>query len=174
MRWSGEQRGFVVETFFKNNESVVAAQRAFRRRFGLNRHDSVPDPKTIRKWISYVRTTGSAIPKKPTGRPKSVRTPETIEAVRRSIEQSPTRSARKHASALRISSRTVRRILHTDLKLHPYKLMVAQELSPQDCVQRRDACNAILTALPPGAIVWTSDEAHFHLCGTVNKQNFQS
>jgi hypothetical protein len=24
MGWSGEQRGFVVETFFKNNESVFA------------------------------------------------------------------------------------------------------------------------------------------------------
>jgi len=30
MSWSGEHRGFVVETFFKNNESVIATQRAFR------------------------------------------------------------------------------------------------------------------------------------------------
>jgi hypothetical protein len=28
MSWSGEHRGFVVETFFKNNESVIATQRA--------------------------------------------------------------------------------------------------------------------------------------------------
>jgi len=28
MGWSGEHRGFVVETCFKNNESVIATQRA--------------------------------------------------------------------------------------------------------------------------------------------------
>ncbi|CAH0551096.1 unnamed protein product [Brassicogethes aeneus] len=164
MQWSGEQRGFVVETFFKNGESVVATQRAFRRRFGLNPQDSVPDPKTIRKWIVNVRTTGSAIPKKPAGRPKNVRTPENIRAVRRSIEHCVL--CGNMLLPLEYRRKTVRRILQTDLKLHPYKLMIAQELSPQDCVTRRDACNAILTGLPPGTIVWTSDEAHFHLCGT--------
>ena len=34
MGWSGEHRGFVVETFFKNNESVITTQRAFRRHSG--------------------------------------------------------------------------------------------------------------------------------------------
>lgn len=173
MPWTGEHRGFVVETFFKNNDSVVATQRAFRRRFGLNRHDSVPDAKTIRKWITSVRATGSALPRKPVGQPKSVRTPENIMAVRASIEQSPSRSARKHAAALGISSRTVRRILHCDLHLHPYKMMVVQELRPEDFVKRTDACNAMLASLQPGAILWSSDEAHFHLSGTVNKQNFR-
>ena len=45
MGWSGEHRGFVVETFFKNNESVIATQRAFRRHFRLGRRAPVPDPK---------------------------------------------------------------------------------------------------------------------------------
>ena len=49
--------------------------------------------------------------------------------------------------------------------------MFAQELSPQDFAKRRDACNAILTIVRPGIVAWTSDEAHFHLSGTVNKQN---
>lgn len=173
MPWSGEHRGFVIETFFKNKDSVVATQRAFRRRFGLTRHDSVPDAKTITKWITSVRATGSALPRKPAGRPKSVRTPENIVAVRASIEQSPSRSARKHAAALGISSRTVRRILHSDLQLHPYKLSVVQELSPEDWVKRTDACNAILTSVQPDTILWSSDEAHFHLSGSVNKHNFR-
>lgn len=173
MPWSGEHRGFVIETFFKNKDSVVATQRAFRRRFGLTRHDSVPDAKTITKWITSVRATGSALPRKPAGRPKSVRTPENIVAVRASIEQSPSRSARKHAAALGISSRTVRRILHSDLHLHPYKLRVVQELSPEDWVKRTDACNAILTSVQPDTILWSSDEAHFHLSGSVNKHNFR-
>jgi hypothetical protein len=34
MSWSGEHRGFVIEAFFKNNDSVTATQRAFQTRFG--------------------------------------------------------------------------------------------------------------------------------------------
>lgn len=128
--------------------------------------------KIIRKWISSVRATGSAVPNKPVRRPKSVRTPENIAAVRASIEQFPDRSARKHAAALRISSRTVRRILHSDLHLHPHKMMFDRNWAHKT-VKRRDACNAILTAVPPGSVMWTSNEAHFHLCGTVNKQTFR-
>ncbi|KAL4131865.1 hypothetical protein QTP88_009108 [Uroleucon formosanum] len=93
------------------------------------------------------------MPKKPVGRPKSMGTPENIAAVRTSIEQSPSRSARKHAFALGISDRT--------------------ELSPTDWGKRKDCCNAILTAVPPNGIMWSSDEAHFHISGTVKKQNFR-
>lgn len=42
----------------KNKDSVVATQSAFRRLFGLPRHDRVPDAKTIRKWFTDVRATG--------------------------------------------------------------------------------------------------------------------
>ncbi|XP_017782729.1 PREDICTED: uncharacterized protein LOC108567045 [Nicrophorus vespilloides] len=111
MPWSGEHRGFVVEAFYKNGESVTATQRAFRTRFGLRANESVPDRKTILLWVQRVRETGSALKRKPPGRPKNVRTPENIAAVRASIKLFPTRSARKHALALRISERTVRRIL---------------------------------------------------------------
>jgi len=49
--------------------------------------------------------------------------------VRASIEQSPRRSARKHAAALGIFDQSVRRMLHQELGMHPYKMMLAQELS---------------------------------------------
>lgn len=67
MPWSSDHRGFVVETFLKIKDSVVATQRAFRRRFGLTRHDKVPDAKTIKKWITSIRATGSSLPRKPDG-----------------------------------------------------------------------------------------------------------
>ncbi|KAJ4441354.1 hypothetical protein ANN_11209 [Periplaneta americana] len=41
-----------------------------------------------------------------------VRTPENIQRVRLAVQRSPSRSAVRHAAALRISDRTVRRILH--------------------------------------------------------------
>ena len=74
-----------------------------------------------------MRGSGSALPRKPSGRPRSVRTPENLQRVRASIEQYPRRFARKHAAALGISDRTVRRILHADLRMRPYKMVVAQE-----------------------------------------------
>jgi len=52
MGWSGEHRGFVVETFFKNNKSVIATQRAFRRHFRLGRRAPIPDRRTILLWVS--------------------------------------------------------------------------------------------------------------------------
>jgi len=41
--WSGEQRGFVIEAFWKNTEPVTATHRTFRTRFGLSPNESVPD-----------------------------------------------------------------------------------------------------------------------------------
>ena len=72
--------------------------------------------------------------KKRTRRPRTSQTPENIEAVRRSVLQSPRRSAGKHTSALGISNRSVRRILHQDLHFHPYKMVVVQELTQHDWI----------------------------------------
>ena len=69
--------------------------------------------------------------------------------LRASIQQSPKRSARKHAMALGISSRSLRRILHADLKLRPYKMMLAQELSERDHVNRRAVSAEILEQVSP-------------------------
>jgi hypothetical protein len=43
--------------------------------------------------------------------------------VRQAVLRSPRRSASRHALALRMSDRTVRRILHKDLNFHPYKMV---------------------------------------------------
>lgn len=173
MPWSGEHRGFVVEAFFKNSESVTATQRAFCTRFGLRANESVPDRKTILLWVKRVRATGSALKRKPLGHPTNVRTPENIARVRASIELSPARSTRKLASALRISERTMQRILHTDVHLHPYKIMMGQELTPADWRRRMNCCSGILAAVLPTGILWSSDEAHFRLSGAVNNQHFR-
>jgi len=41
-RWSVEHRAFTVETYLKNNDSVVLTQRIFRRHFNIFLNDSVP------------------------------------------------------------------------------------------------------------------------------------
>jgi len=56
--------------------------------------------------------------------------------LRNAVEQSPRRTAVRHAQALRLSDTTVRRILHQDLNFHPYKLMLVQEFNQQDFSRR--------------------------------------
>ena len=100
-----------------------------------------------------------------------------MEAVRVAIGRSPQRSARRHSVALGISNRTLRRILHDDLNLHPYKIQVVQALNPEDYGIRVGFCEHMLQLLEddPQLIhnLWMIDEAHFHLSGYVNKQNFR-
>jgi hypothetical protein len=75
--------------------------------------------------------------------------------------------------ALGISSWSLRRILHADLKLHPYKMMLAEELSERDHTNRKTISAEILEQVPAAAVLLSSDEAYFHISGTVNKQNFR-
>ena len=83
------------------------------------------------------------------------------------------RSARKHALVLRVSRESVRRILNFDLKFHPYKMMIVQELHERDYQTRKTCSEEILKNLSENSVLITSDEAHFHLSGYVNKQNFR-
>ncbi|KAL4149807.1 hypothetical protein QTP88_003669 [Uroleucon formosanum] len=173
MAWHGEHRAFVVEEYIRNGDSAITTQRAFRIRFKLGRHDPVPDRKTIQVWLSNFRATGSALKRKSSGRPLTATTPDNVARVSASIQQSPRRSALKHAAALELSDRSVRRILHTHLHMHPYEMMITQELSARDFETRRAVCEDILQNIPVSAVLISSDEVHFHLSGTVNKQNFR-
>lgn len=173
MVWTGEHRGFAVRAYFENNQSVIATQRAFRRRFNIPRNNAVPQANTIRSWVRQLEATGSTLRRDTHGRRRSIRTPENVERVRAAIIQSPRRSARRHAVALGISSRSLRRILHMDLHFHPYKMMMAQELNQTDFANRQNLCENMLEQIAPEAAFFSSDEAHFHLCGAVNKQNFR-
>lgn len=62
--------------------------------------------------------------KKRGGSKKKIRTPENIKRIIEAIIRSPRRSARRHSAQLRLSNRTVRRVLHNDLHHHPYKIQV--------------------------------------------------
>ena len=69
---------------------------------------------------------------------------------------SPGRSARKHAAALKISDRTVRQILREELRFHPYKMAVVQQLTERDFNARQTACESLLEVVPPDALVFFS------------------
>ena len=172
MAWSGEHCAFVIEEFVKNGESVVTTQHSFRRHFSLNRHDPVPTEKTIHRWVSNFRQTSLSLNRR-SGRPRTRTAQENVTAVTDSIEQSPRRSIRKHAFALHMSATSVHTILHRSLHMHPYKIMVVQELSERSYETCTNLSRDILQSIPPTSVTICSDEAHFHLLGMVNKQNFR-
>jgi len=147
MVWSNEQCAFAIETYFSQSHSIVAVQCAFRTHYQIPPWDRVPDRKSILLWVENFREMGS-VSKKRRGQPQTSRTPENIEAVRRSVLQSSRRSVRKQVSTLGISDRSVRRILHQDLHLHPYKMVVVQELTQQDWINGVEACQHLIERLP--------------------------
>ena len=163
----------LLKHFFKNNESVTATQRAFCLHFKLKRHDPQPTRNTILLWVANFRISGSTLKRKSPGRTRSARTPANIDAVNASIHRSPKRSARKHAISLGLSKGSLNRILHKDLKMHQYKMVLVQELSERYFENRRLLCMQMQQHFPRAAFVIFSDEAHFHLCGSVNMQNFR-
>ena len=163
MPWSGEHRAFVVEEFIANGGSPLAMQRAFHIRFALSRRDPVPDKKTIHNWVSNFRQISSALKKNSPGRPQTSTGPDNVAAVKAAIEQSPRRSARKHVIALQLSEHSVRRMLHRNLKMHPYKMEIEQELSDRDFETRVTLCQDLFRNIPRTAVLLFSD-----LSSTVN------
>ena len=53
-------------------------------------------------------------------------------------------------------------------------MAIAHELSEHDFNSRRNACEVLLEVVSEDAIVFFSDEAHFHLCESFNKHNMRS
>lgn len=175
-RWTGEHRGYAVKAYYTNGESLVKTRRAFRRHFNIPRNRPVPSDKAIRSWINNLEQTGSTS-KKRGGSAKTVRTPQNIATVQQALLKSPRRSAKQHALRLGISNTSVRRILHKDLNFHPYKIQIVQSLKPTDNQKRLQFCEEMARRLEENVDqvnnLWMSDEAHFHLSGFVNKQNFR-
>jgi len=62
--WTGAQRAFAVKSFYKNNDSYVATQRDFRKKFGIQPNSKVPSAHAIKTWINNFEETGSTVKKK--------------------------------------------------------------------------------------------------------------
>ena len=56
--------------------------------------------------------------------------------------------------------------------MHPYKIAIEQKLKGRDFKNRTKLCHDLLNVSVTDVVCF-SGEAHFHLSGRVNKQNFQ-
>jgi hypothetical protein len=70
-----------------------------------------------------------------------------------------------------IPQSSVQRILHKQLHLYPYKIMLLQELTEQDKVNRLEFATWMLNNPSSISHILWSDEADFHLDGDINRHN---
>jgi hypothetical protein len=49
--WTGVQRAFPLKAFYRNGDSLVMAQREFRREFTIHRNRRVPSAHAIKTWV---------------------------------------------------------------------------------------------------------------------------
>lgn len=167
-----EERVKIVQFYFEKHGNVAECVRKLRTEMGRKEAPSAP---YVRFLLKKLRETGTIIDKPTRDKPKTVRTTENIAAVAESVRESPGTSVKHRSQQLNISKSSLRRILHKDLGMTPYKVQLVQELKPRDHPLRFHfaswACDQLENDADFGQKIIFSDEAHFHLGGYVNKQN---
>ena len=173
--YSVQERTKIVELYFAT-KSPTLVQRQFQRKFPgkkiLHHH-------TITRLIEKFRNTGSVVNnnKGHCGPKFTARTPAHVQDVRARLQQSPRKSTRRLSQQVGISSRSVRRIIHGDLKLFPYKVQILQAQTQANKIERYEFGQKISERIEndPQLLdcLLFSDEAQFHLSGHFNRQNFR-
>lgn len=169
--FTGAQRAFCVREYYRNNDSLTISQRKYCNHYSIRHKNEAPSIHLIKKWIEKFEKTGSTLNQPRSGRPRTSRDPENVERVRASVREQPSLSTRKRSSVLNVPRTSLNRILHKDLRLHPYKIQIVQALMPQDPGTRLQFANEMIEKFTSYANIFFSDEAHFHLNGDVNRQN---
>ena len=167
---STEQRVFIVLNYTRT-QSLDAVQNLFRERFP----DRNPPAKTtILSNVRKYTNAGSSLNlnKGNSGRRRTTRSEENVDAVRALLQKTPRVSARRNP--LQISHASFNRITRLDLQWHPYQMFVRHQLLAGDFPRRlrfsewfNQRCRGehFLDSLLIG------DEAGFALNGEVNSHN---
>ena len=108
---------------------VAECVRKLRTNFGRREALSAPH---VRYLVKKVKETDILTAKPMREKPKTVRIPENITAVAESVCEAPSTSIHCRSQQLNISETLLRRILHKDLGMMPYKLQLVQELKSID------------------------------------------
>jgi hypothetical protein len=167
-----EQRVFLLKNWWKFDRDYTDVIAAFEQQFP---GAQPPIRQAIYKLNKKFEQTGSVNDLPRSGRPRSVRTLENMEIIAETFVKSPKKSARKASNELDISDRSLRRILHSDLKLKPYRPKLLQALHEDDPDRRVEFCEQYIIRQEADnnfykRILW-SDEATFKLNGRINRHN---
>ena len=100
--------------------------------------------KFVYRTIKRYCETGSEIPSKPAGRPRTKRTPGMIKKIRDNIRKNPCRSGRKMAKLYDMSHNTMQKLLKEDIGVKAYKKQVVAGLTEKNKYERVKRCKLIL------------------------------
>ncbi len=168
MQLTKDQRIFIV-TSYNTNKCIHRVREEFKIMFPER---ALPTRLTIRRTIRKFNTKATLLNlnKGNSGRLKTIRNEENIERIRQKVIENRNVSSRRNPSGLAKSS--FHNIIKKDLNLFPYKMQVRQQLLDADLPRRIMFCEWFLNRL---ALFVTNlvvtDEAAFHVNGSVNKQN---
>lgn len=173
MRYSIDQRKFVVEEYLVNNRSLNPVGPLFQAKFGIPPPQRASMMAMINKWEEK-GTVHDQI-KGVSGRYADVTSPENVQIVRDEFANNPRQSLKLASQALQISKSSIRVILRKKLLWKPYKTQKRQAI-PERCVLPRstkstDFINAFNNDPDMLENIWFTDEAHFELVPSLNKQN---
>jgi hypothetical protein len=85
--WTDARCTSALKSFHKNNDSCVATQREFPKKFGIHQNSKVPSAHAIEAWVNNFEETGSAVTMKGGSIQnfKIVSTPQNTNAMRASF-----------------------------------------------------------------------------------------
>ena len=120
-----EQRWEILQHYFENHGNVAERVRKLSTNFGRR---EVPSAPYVRYLVKKVKETGIINDKLKLEKPKTVRITENIAAVSQSVCEAPPTSTHHRSQQLNISETSLRRLLHKDLGMTPYKVQLVKEL----------------------------------------------
>lgn len=171
------ERALLVKLFYENKGNAPAALREFRRLKDLRKGPLLP--QALRRMIARFEETGHLGVQPGRGR-KPVRSDVVEDVATGIVEQSMDNvvgcsSARAVSRHLGVPYSTVWNVLRKMVHCFPYKIRPNQQLLATDREMRLTFALTFLARVEvdaswPWQIMW-SDEAHFHLSGTVNTHN---
>ncbi|GBM15750.1 Adipocyte plasma membrane-associated protein [Araneus ventricosus] len=174
--YSIEQCVFMVLEYHRLECSPTATRRSFQRRFNVPKG---PDAKSICKVFAKFERTGSVddnrvgnvCPR------QTVVTPENFSKVSGIVHQNSRNTVRRIASKTGLKRSSTQKILRDILRMFPYKIQCHQAIPIKAVRQRFDFVSEIPTMNDNEGFdvscIWFTDEAHFHMNGFVNKQNWR-
>ena len=129
--------------------------------------------RTIKSWIKMIDNTGAISLSSPPGCSRTARTKANILKVKTRLERKKRISTRKLAAQMKISRRSIQRILKQDLGYFPYKKIKEPRLTELHKTKRVKFANWVLNNYTKDKINWWlfSDEKFFDLDGVYNVQN---
>ena len=107
----------------------------------------------------------------------TVVTSENAATVSAIVQQQPRKSVRRIAAETGLKRSSKHAILRRSLHMFPYKIQSYQAIPASAMRQPLDSANRMLNMINNDGFdvdyIWFTDEAHFHLNGFVNKQNWR-